>query len=84
MWLSFGAAHGGASECWSGVAAGRLWMGPLLAFTPVMWSTARCCSDSSYGYGPGFFGVSFGLLVFFRGLGFGFVQVDGLDEIALD
>ncbi len=21
-------------------------MGPLLAFTPVMWSTARCCSDS--------------------------------------
>ncbi len=26
-------------------------MGPLLAFTPVMWSTARCCSDSSCGYG---------------------------------
>jgi len=51
MWLSLGAAHGGASGCWSGVAAGRLWMGPLLVFTPVMWSTARCCNDSSCGYG---------------------------------
>jgi hypothetical protein len=26
-------------------------MGPLLAFTLVMWSTARCYSDSSCGYG---------------------------------
>jgi hypothetical protein len=26
-------------------------MGPLLAFTPVMWSTVRCCNDSSFGYG---------------------------------
>jgi hypothetical protein len=26
-------------------------MGPLLAFIPVMWSTARCCSDSSCEYG---------------------------------
>jgi hypothetical protein len=25
--------------------------GALLAFTPVMWSTARCYSDSSCGYG---------------------------------
>jgi len=25
-------------------------MGPLLAFTPVMWSTVRCCNDSSSGY----------------------------------
>jgi hypothetical protein len=44
MWLSLGAAHDRASGCWSGVAAGWLWMGPLLVFTPVMWSTARCCS----------------------------------------
>jgi len=29
--------------------------------------------------GMGFFGVSFGLLVFFQGLNFGFVQGDGLD-----
>ncbi len=29
--------------------------------------------------GMGFFGVSFGLLVFLKGLGFGFVQGDGLD-----
>jgi hypothetical protein len=77
MWLSLGAAHGGASGCWYGVVAGRLWMGPLLAFTPVMWSIARCCSDSSYGYG-----VLRGLLwtpSFLQGLGFGFVQGDGLD-----
>jgi hypothetical protein len=52
-------------------------MGPLLVFTQVMWSTARCCSDSSCEYGV--FGVSFGLLVFFQGLGFGFIQGDGLD-----
>ncbi len=50
MWLSLGAAHGGVSGCWSRVAAGRLWMGALLVFTPVMWSTARCCSDSFCGY----------------------------------
>jgi len=77
MWLSLGAAHDEASGCWSRVAAGRLWMKPLLAFTLVMWSTARCCSDSSCGYG-----VLWGLLwtpSFFQGLGFGFVQGDGLD-----
>jgi len=70
MWLSLGVAHGGASGCWSGVAAGRLWMGPLLVFTLVMWSTARCCSDSSCGYG-----VLWGLLWtpnFFSGLGLWF------------
>jgi hypothetical protein len=52
------------------VAAGQLWMGHLLAFTPVMWSTARCCSDSSCGYG-----VLWGLLwtpSFFSGLGLWF------------
>jgi hypothetical protein len=26
-------------------------MGPLLTFTPVMWSIARCCNDFSCGYG---------------------------------
>ncbi len=70
MWLSLGAVHGGASGCWFGVATGRLWMGPLLVFTPVMWSTARCYSDSSCGYG-----VLWGLLwtsSFFSGLGFWF------------
>jgi len=70
MWLSFGAAHGGASGCWSGVATWQLWMGPLLAFTPVLWSTARCYSDSSFGYG-----VLWGLLwtpSFFSGLGLWF------------
>jgi hypothetical protein len=42
-------------------------MGPLLAFTPVIWSTTRCYSDSSYGYG-----VLWGFLwtpSFFSGLG---------------
>ncbi len=29
--------------------------------------------------GMGFFRVSFGLSIFFQGLGFGFVQGDGLD-----
>jgi hypothetical protein len=70
MWLSLGAVHGGASGCWFGVATGRLWMGPLLVFTPVMWSTARCYSDSSCGYG-----VLWGLLwtsSFFSRLGFWF------------
>jgi hypothetical protein len=44
--------------------------GALLAFTPVMWSIARCCSDSSCGYG-----VLWGLLwtpSFFSGLGLWF------------
>jgi hypothetical protein len=50
-------------------------MGPLLAFTPVMLSIAKCYSD----VGMGFFGVSFGLPVFFQGLGLIFVQGDGLD-----
>jgi hypothetical protein len=45
-------------------------MGPMLAFTLVMWSTARCCSDFSYVYG-----VLWGLLwtpSFFSGLGLWF------------
>jgi hypothetical protein len=66
MWLSLGAVHSWASRCWYGVAAGRLQMGPMLAFTPVMWSIARCCNDSSCGYG-----VLWGLLwtpCFFPGL----------------
>jgi hypothetical protein len=45
-------------------------MGPLLAFTLVMWSTARCYSDSSCGYG-----VLWGLLStpsFFPGHGLWF------------
>jgi hypothetical protein len=45
-------------------------MGPLLAFTPVMWFTARCCNDSSCGYG-----VLWGVLWtpnFFLGLGLWF------------
>jgi hypothetical protein len=54
-------------------------MGPLLAFTPVMWCTVRCCSDSSCGYG-----VLQGLLwtpSFFSGLGLwfrprGWVELD--------
>jgi hypothetical protein len=83
MWLSLGAAHGEASGCWFGVAAGRLWMGPLLAFTPIIWSTARCCSDSSCGYG-----VFWGLLwtpSFFLGLGLWFRPrgLVGLDCIRL-
>jgi hypothetical protein len=83
MWLSLSAAHSGASECWSGVATRQLWMGPLLAFTPVMWSIARCCSDSSYGYG-----VLWGLLwtpSFFLGLGFWFRPKGwvGLDSLRL-
>jgi hypothetical protein len=51
MWLSLGAAHGGASGCWSRVATRLLWMGPLLVFTPVMWFTAKCCNDFSCEYG---------------------------------
>jgi hypothetical protein len=54
-------------------------MGSLLAFTPVMWSTVRCCSDSSCGYG-----ALWGLLwtpSFFSGLGLwfrprGWVELD--------
>jgi hypothetical protein len=45
-------------------------MGSLLAFTPVMWSTARCYNDSSCGYG-----VLWGLFwtpSFFPGLGLWF------------
>ncbi len=34
--------------------------------------------------GMGFFGISFGLPVFFQSLGFGFVQGDRLDYIALN
>jgi hypothetical protein len=78
MWLSFGAAHGRASECWSGVAIGRLWMGPMPAFTPVMWSTARCSSDSSCGYGV-LWGLFWTPSFFFQGFGLSFVQGDGLD-----